>query len=74
MAAKRLRIKPTTYAAYTAALAPVIQRYGRLPVQAITRADVETLIAELVAGSAGAGGNSAGVGGQRGVVSGRLDR
>lgn len=53
LAAKRLRIKPTTYAAYTAALAPVIQRYGRLPVQAITRADVETLIAELVAGSAG---------------------
>jgi integrase len=53
LAAKRLRIKPTTYAAYAAAMAPVIQRYGRVPVQAITRADVETLIGELVAGSAG---------------------
>ena len=51
--AKELRTKPTTAAAYSAALAPVIQRYGRMPVQSITRSDVETLIAELVAGSAG---------------------
>jgi integrase len=53
LAAKELRTKPTTTAAYTAALAPVIQRYGRMPVQSVTRSDVETLIAELVAGSAG---------------------
>jgi len=51
--AKELRTKPTTAAAYTAALAPVIERYGRMPVQSVTRADVETLIAELAAGSAG---------------------
>jgi integrase len=51
LAAKKLRIKPTTHAAYSAALAPVIQRFGKVPVQAITRADVETLIAELLAGS-----------------------
>ena len=50
--AKELRTKPTTAAAYSAALAPVMQRYGRMPVQSITRSDVETLIAELVAGSA----------------------
>jgi hypothetical protein len=51
--AKELRTKATTAAAYSAALALVIQRYGRMPVQSITRSDVETLIAELVAGSAG---------------------
>jgi len=50
--AKELRTKPTTAAAYTAALAPVIERYGRMPVQSVTRADVETLIAELAANAA----------------------
>jgi integrase len=53
LAAKQLRIKPTTAAAYTAALAPVIQRYGKVPVHQITRGDVETLIAELIAGTPG---------------------
>jgi len=51
--AKKIRTKPTTHAAYTAALAPVIQRYGNYPVQSIHRGDVEALIAELVAGSTG---------------------
>jgi integrase len=51
LAAKRLRVKPTTFAAYAAALAPVVQRYGRMPVQSVTRGDVEALIVELLAGS-----------------------
>lgn len=50
--AKALRIKPTTLDAYTAALAPVIARYGDRRVQSITKSDVEQLVAELRAGSA----------------------
>ncbi|WP_283604736.1 tyrosine-type recombinase/integrase [Mycolicibacterium poriferae] len=41
------RIKPTTRAAYTAALQPVIDRYGDRRVQRITKADVEALVTEL---------------------------
>ncbi|MFL0242365.1 MULTISPECIES: site-specific integrase [Mycobacteriaceae] len=41
------RIKPTTHAAYTAALAPVIEKYGDRPVQKIVKADVEKLVVEL---------------------------
>ena len=52
LAAKALRLKPTTMDAYTAALAPVIERYGDRRVQSITKADVEALVVELRAGSA----------------------
>lgn len=45
------RIKPTTRDAYTAALAPVIEKYGDKLVQKITKADVEALVAELSAGT-----------------------
>lgn len=41
------RIKPTTHAAYSAALAPVIEAYGDRPVQKIVKADVEKLVVEL---------------------------
>ncbi|AWG48597.1 hypothetical protein P5V93_20150 [Mycobacteroides abscessus subsp. abscessus] len=41
------RIKPTTHAAYAAALAPVIGRYSERPVQKIVKADVEKLVVEL---------------------------
>ncbi|GJF09617.1 integrase [Mycolicibacterium cyprinidarum] len=41
------RIKPTTAAAYAAALRPVIDRYGSRQCQRITKADVEALVAEL---------------------------
>jgi integrase len=51
LAAKALRLKPTTIDAYTAALAPVIERYGDRRVQSITKADVEALIVELRAGT-----------------------
>ena len=50
LAAKQLRVKPTTYSAYSAALAPVVKRYGKRTVQSITRADVEALVADLAAG------------------------
>lgn len=45
--AKALRIKPTTADAYTAALRPVIARYGDRRVQSITKSDVEALVVEL---------------------------
>jgi integrase len=52
LAAKALRLKPTTMDAYTAALAPVIERYGDRRVQSIAKADVEALVVELRDGSA----------------------
>ncbi|CAM5533145.1 GP41 protein OS=Tsukamurella paurometabola (strain ATCC 8368 / DSM / CCUG 35730 / CIP 100753/ JCM 10117 / KCTC 9821 / NBRC 16120 / NCIMB 702349 / NCTC 13040) OX=521096 GN=Tpau_4093 PE=4 SV=1 [Tsukamurella paurometabola] len=45
------RIKPTTHDAYSAALAPVIEKYGDKLVQKITKADVEKLVTELSTGS-----------------------
>ncbi|ORA27363.1 site-specific integrase [Mycobacterium aquaticum] len=51
LAAKSARVKPTTADAYTAALAPVVDRYGNAKAQAITKLDVETLITELRTGS-----------------------
>lgn len=45
--AKCARVKPTTGAAYRAALAPVIAEYGERPVQKLNKADVERLIAAL---------------------------
>lgn len=41
------RIKPTTHSAYSAALAPIIEKYGDRPVQKIVKADVEKLAVEL---------------------------
>jgi integrase len=41
------RIKPTMHAAYTAALAPVIEKYGDRTDQKIVKADVEKLVVEL---------------------------
>lgn len=51
LTAKALRVKPTTSDACTAALQPVIDRYGDSKVQAITKHDVEVLIAELRVGT-----------------------
>ncbi|AMO59072.1 site-specific recombinase, phage integrase [Mycolicibacterium phlei] len=51
LAAKAARVKPTTADAYTAALAPVVDRYGDTKVQAITKHDVEALITELRTGT-----------------------
>lgn len=45
--AKCSRVKPTTAAAYRGNLAPVTDRYGEVPVQKLTKADVEALITEL---------------------------
>lgn len=49
--AKCSRVKPTTAAAYRGNLAPVIDRYGEVPVQKLTKADVEALITELRIGA-----------------------
>ncbi|MGV7586296.1 tyrosine-type recombinase/integrase [Mycobacterium kansasii] len=51
LTAKCLRVKPTTGDAYTAALAPVVDRYGDAKVQSITKLDVEVLITELRTGT-----------------------
>lgn len=51
LAAKSARVKPTTGDAYTAALAPVVDKYGTSKVQAITKHDVEALITELRTGT-----------------------
>lgn len=51
LTAKSARVKPTTADAYTAALAPVVDRYGNTKVQAITKLDVELLITELRTGT-----------------------
>jgi integrase len=48
-------IKPTTHAAYSAALAPVIEKYGDRPVQKIGKADVEKLVVELRDGTGSRG-------------------
>lgn len=45
------RIKPTTHAAYSAALAPVIEKYGTRTAQSITKSDVEKLVKELREGT-----------------------
>lgn len=51
LAAKCARVKPTTAAAYKFALAPVVERYGDVKVQRLTKLDAETLITELRTGS-----------------------
>lgn len=51
LSAKSARVKPTTGDAYTAALQPVVDRYGDVLAQKITKLDVETLITELRTGS-----------------------
>jgi integrase len=51
LAAKGARVKPTTADAYTAALQPVVDRYGDVLAQKITKHDVESLITELRTGS-----------------------
>jgi len=51
LCAKSARVKPTTADAYTAALQPVVDRYGDVKVQAITKHDVEVLITELRTGT-----------------------
>ncbi|MGV0675732.1 site-specific integrase [Mycolicibacterium fortuitum] len=51
LAAKCARVKPTTAAAYQFALAPVVERYGDVKVQRLTKLDAETLITELRTGS-----------------------
>lgn len=53
--AKCSRVKPTTAAAYRAALAPVIERYGDVPVQKVTKKNVEDLIASLREGTSDRG-------------------
>ena len=50
--AKALRAKPTTIDVYTAALRPVIERYGDRTAQSVIKGDVEALIVELAAGTA----------------------
>lgn len=49
--AKCSRVKPTTAAAYHGNLAPVIDRYGSVPVRKLTKPDVEALITELRTGA-----------------------
>jgi integrase len=51
LTAKSARVKPTTADAYTAALAPVVDRYGDAKVQSLTKLDVELLITELRIGT-----------------------
>lgn len=45
--AGRHSIRPTTRAAYEHALAPLRQRHGHLPVQMLTKADLDQLITDL---------------------------
>lgn len=51
LTAKALRVKPTTSDAYSAALAPVVDKYGDVRAQVITKLDVELLITELRSGT-----------------------
>jgi integrase len=51
LTAKSARVKPTTADAYTAALAPVVDRYGDAKVQSLTKLDVEVLVTELRTGT-----------------------
>jgi integrase len=48
--AGRHSIRPTTRAAYEHSLAPLRQRHGDLPVQKLTKGDLDQLVADLVAG------------------------
>ncbi|OZD85601.1 site-specific integrase [Rhodococcus sp. 05-339-2] len=45
------RVRPTTLSASRHALAPFRQKYGSLPVQKVTKAHIDALINELVAGT-----------------------
>ena len=49
--AGRHSIRPTTRAAYKHSLAPLRQRHGDLPVQKLTKGDLDQLVADLVAGT-----------------------
>ncbi|GAA4394312.1 tyrosine-type recombinase/integrase [Tsukamurella soli] len=49
--AKAARTKPTTAAAYRFALGPVIEKYGDVLAQKITKRDVEQLVTELRTGT-----------------------
>ncbi|MFT9663712.1 site-specific integrase [Mycobacteroides abscessus subsp. abscessus] len=51
LTAKAARVKPTTADAYTAALQPVVDRYGDVRVQAVTKHDAEVLVTELRTGT-----------------------
>lgn len=51
LAAKSARVKPTTADAYTAALQPVVDEFGDVPAQKITKHDVEALVTALRTGS-----------------------
>jgi integrase len=46
----RRSIRPTTRAAYEHSLAPLRQRHGGLPVQRLTKAHLDQLVADLLAG------------------------
>jgi integrase len=59
------RIRPTTRAAYEHALAPLRQRHGDMPVQQLTKAHLDALVSDLVAGKCG-GGRVAGRGARGG--------
>ena len=48
--AGRHSIRPTTRAAYEHALAPLRQRHGDLPVQKLTKGDLDLLVADLATG------------------------
>jgi integrase len=48
--AGRHSIRPTTRAAYEHALQPLRERHGELPVQQLTKGDLDQLVADLVAG------------------------
>lgn len=49
--AGRHSIRPTTRAAYEHALAPLRQRHGDLPVQQLSKGDLDQLVADLVGGT-----------------------
>lgn len=51
LTAKAIRVKPAMRDAYSAPLAPVVDRYGHVKVQAITKRDVEALVTDLREGS-----------------------
>ncbi|WP_078315368.1 tyrosine-type recombinase/integrase [Mycobacterium sp. D16Q16] len=51
LSAKSARVKPTTGDAYTAALQPVVDKYGDVLAQKITKHDVEVLVTELRTGT-----------------------
>jgi integrase len=53
--AGRHSIRPTTRAAYEHALEPLRDRHGDVPVQKLTKGDLDRLVADLVSGRFGAG-------------------